>query len=130
MSDLGAGRPRAVFVRTNVSDYEGDIYRAVAGETPESFDIYTQTPGTFPTLDCCCESLEDAVCEAKRLAEFAGCSLVLELWGETREVKPDQFVGLEWCITWGWLTQLAARLGACDCDDRNCVHHCNPEAGE
>lgn len=101
--EAGFGRPRAVFVRANVVDNDGDVYRAAKGEKPESFDLYLQTPDTFPNFEDSYQYLSDALEEAKRLAEFAGCSVVLELWDETLEVTPRQLHGLEWAIILGWL---------------------------
>jgi hypothetical protein len=94
-------RPRAVFVRANVVDDDGDIYRATKGEAVTSFDVYLQVPGGYPTFDEGYASFEDAVHEARRFAEFAGCALVLELADDTIEVKPEQFHGLAWVLVWG-----------------------------
>jgi hypothetical protein len=92
-----------VFVRANVTDNDGDVYRAAKWEKPETFDLYLQTPGTFPSFEEAFATLDEAFVEGKRFAEFAGCSLILELWDDTLEITPAQFHGIESAIIWEWL---------------------------
>ena len=51
MSDRKLDTKRAVFVRANTIDDDGEVFRAGQGERVDSFDLYLQVPGGLPQFE-------------------------------------------------------------------------------
>lgn len=91
-------RERAVFVRANFVDDDGDIYRSGAHDPIHSYDLYLQAEGEFPYFHDSFKNLADALCEARTFAQFARCDLYLELPDGTRSFGQPELTAVPWAV--------------------------------